>query len=159
MELELKEKRVRTEVAPFPLGGGVEVTVKPEALAAAAEADSEDDSGDDASVVPSEAGNAQVPMTPEERRDLAAYNIVCNLSNLVLRAVTTMRNVPRLMWQRLQERYAAPTFTSNLSLQEKLITTRMQPKPDVREHVSVIEACVVQLANMGEALSEGMSCS
>ena len=152
VELELKKKRVFGEVAAVP---GAVASV-PAVVAAVTAADDSDDSADDASVVPSEAGSAQVLMTPEERRDLAAFIIVSNLGNRVLRAVSNLRHDPRLMWKRLQDRYAASTLTSKLSLQEKFLTTKMQPKSDVREHISTIEACVVQLADMGEQLSEGM---
>lgn len=135
------------------------VTAPPAVPAAAgpvAAADSSDDSGDDASIVPSEAGSVQVPMTPEERRDLASPIIVSNIGNRVLCALKSLRNDPRQMCHRLQERYASSNLTFKLALQENFITTKKQTTSDVPEHVRIIEACVVQLSDMGENLSEGI---
>lgn len=95
-------------------------------------------------------------MTPEERRDLASFFIVSNLGNRVHLSLTSIRNEPHQMWTHLHKRYAESTLTSKPSLQEFFLTAKMQPKSDVREHVSTIKACVVQLSDIGEQMSEGV---
>lgn len=160
-ELELKRKKVYSDVSPVPVQPAISIAAPsapeaPEAPAAPATPADSNDSGDDVYVASSEEGSVKIHMTPEERHDLASYIIVPNLGNRVLRALKILRNDPRLMWLRLKERYAASTLTSKIALQERFLTAKMQPKSKVREHVRNIEACVVLLTDMREQISGGM---